>query len=295
MLTDNLILGSNSFTGTSHFSSQMAREKLAGLSDESIVAVIDAAIESGATAINLSPGKRLYRVLSLMKTNGYEREFGVYLMLPDLERFRDAMLNGGTVAVMKEVFSELGWVDRFAVAAHGANALMSSDYTGLLETYLGLEIRKLKRILPHHARLDCIMSHEQMTDLAIGLDANQLLGEFAKLVPKYGAVPGFVTRNFPLFVRYLEKHHISAEEAVIMTPFNKLGYQMVPSRGECERALNHLASRRVVAMSVFAGGRLGLEEGMGYLRSLRGIDSIVVGTSSVSHARESFGRLRHLF
>lgn len=287
---DRVILGTNPLNGISHFSGSKAREKLGTLNNERVIQVIDASLSTGATGINLSPSTRLFSILNTMKKEGYARRFGVYLMLPDMERFRSAMLTGGTIAVAKELLSNLGWTDLLAVAAKGGLSMLLSDYSKLLQEYLELECRRLYSVLPRGGQLRCMLAHEQLTDLAIGLNADGVLKQFVAHAMKMGIMPGFVTRNFPLFVGFLSECGIDPAKLVIMTPFNSVGFQMTPDKGTCERLLSGSKSR-IIGISTLAGGMLSLDAATNYLKTLSALRSVVVGVSSVEHATETMPKM----
>ena len=79
-----------------------------------------------------------------------------------------------------------------------------------------------------------------------------------------------------------------------MTPFNRIGFQMNPSRGECEVCASHLSGAEVMAISILAGGYLGLGEAIDYLRRLHGLSRVAVGVSPEQHAAGTFTKLRTL-
>jgi arginine repressor len=79
------------------------------------------------------------------------------------------------------------------------------------------------------------------------------------------------------------------KDTVIMTPFNKAGFQMNPSRETCETALSSLNQEvNVIAMSTLAGGYLALDEAIDYLQSLPKLSGTIVGVSSTHHAQTTF-------
>ena len=284
---DRLILGSNPLVGVSHYSSRSAHDKLYQLTNEKVIATIDAALTSGATAINFSPTRRMYDVLKLMRDRGYNKEFNVYLMLPDMELFREAMLTGGTAAVAKQMLAGVGWVNRITLVAGSALSIMSRDPLRFLESYIDFELRKLEGILPQNAKIKSILVHEQLTDLAIALGAVDTLKEFARYAAKRCMMPGFITRNYPLAVQFSTEYGINLAEVVIMTPFNRIGFQMTPDRETCEAILSSRPESKTVGMSILAGGRVPLNEAVEYLKSIYTLKSIVVGVSSVTHAKET--------
>ena len=81
------------------------------------------------------------------------------------------------------------------------------------------------------------------------------------------------------------------EKPLIMASFNKAGFQMNPSREECERCLRE-HDVDVLAMSTLAAGYLKPKEAYEYLFSLPNIESVVVGVSTKEHAEETFGIIR---
>jgi len=76
------------------------------------------------------------------------------------------------------------------------------------------------------------------------------------------------------------------KKPLIMASFNSAGFQMNPSREECERCLREY-DVDVLAMSTLAAGYLKPKEAYEYLFSLPNIKSVVVGVSTKEHARET--------
>ena len=78
------------------------------------------------------------------------------------------------------------------------------------------------------------------------------------------------------------------EKTVIATQFNKAGFQMNPSRDECEKTLSSLSFPIVVGISVLAAGYFKPPEAADYLASLENLKGIAVGVSTMNQARETF-------
>jgi aryl-alcohol dehydrogenase-like predicted oxidoreductase len=79
-----------------------------------------------------------------------------------------------------------------------------------------------------------------------------------------------------------------------MSPFNKIGFQMNPSREACELVARKTRNLDLIAMSILSSGMLGLDEALAYIKSFPEIRSVVVGASSEEHAKATFGALREL-
>jgi hypothetical protein len=108
------------------------------------------------------------------------------------------------------------------------------------------------------------------------------------LILKVGIKPGFETRNFAYLVSKFREWSVDFGEIIIATPFNKVGFQMNPSRTECEKALADLPEPNTIAMSILAAGYLKPPEAIDYIQSLSNLKGVVVGVSKEQHARETF-------
>jgi hypothetical protein len=160
------------------------------------------------------------------------------------------------------------------------------------DEFLLLDLRKIENCREAVKDIDCVFQFAaNMGGIAyitkVGTDIMQFIEHLRN---KGNIYPGFVTRNFVKFVDFCEKNDISLKEVIIMAPLNKLGFQMTPSRDECERALKRVPKSNIIAISILAGGRLPLEEGLEYIKSL-GISNIAVGVSTASQAKDTFTSL----
>ncbi len=156
-----------------------------------------------------------------------------------------------------------------------------TDPIRALRILVDVEIHRVLDAIPKNGKLKTVLVNESVTDIAMALGASEIFREFADHVwDNYNVWPGFVTRNFPFFVEFCQRSNISFDRIVVMTPFNRMGFQMTPTREACEKALTNLKSPNVIAMSVMAGGQIGLNDAVDYLSNLKNLKSVVVGTSS---------------
>jgi hypothetical protein len=107
--------------------------------------------------------------------------------------------------------------------------------------------------------------------------------------------PGFNTGNFALFVKRFREWNMNLEDVVIAAPFNKVGFQMGPSREECEKALAEVPKPNVLAISILAAGYLKPPEAIDYIAHLPNVKGVAVGVSKEKHANETFKLLRGKF
>jgi hypothetical protein len=93
-------------------------------------------------------------------------------------------------------------------------------------------------------------------------------------------------------VKKFREWNINLEETVIAAPFNKIGFQMNPSREECEKVLADMPKPNVLAISILAAGYLKPKEAIDYIANLPNIKGVAVGVSKESHAYETFKLIR---
>jgi uncharacterized protein (DUF486 family) len=162
----------------------------------------------------------------------------------------------------------------------------------LLKTYLIYEISRIKSSAGKQANLGSVLLHEVITDMALALNLDWLFKSYVHFMLQLGIKPGFETRNFAYLVNKFGQWNIDFREIIIATPFNKIGFQMNPSRTECEKALEDLHTSNVIAMSIFAAGYLKPPEAIEYVQRLPGLQGIVVGVSKQQQARQTFVLLK---
>jgi hypothetical protein len=289
---ERYLLGDNPFIGVDHLSQERARERLNRLSVKRIVDVIDAAFESGAQGLLFSTHPIIYDALKLMKARSHPTVFGLYPLLPYAQEYVQIATERGVVGLVQEVLSKLTWKGKAEALVGGGLSLASFDPTRVLRTYIDAELDIVLRNAPSSATLKSVFLHEILTDLATSLQATDLIQEYAHhILDKYDVMPGFATRNFVRFAVFAKEIGLKLDEIAILTPFNKVGFQMNPSREACEQTVKQLENANVVAMSILAAGYLSLTDALTYLREYTSIKSFVVGTSNQVHAKETFSQM----
>jgi hypothetical protein len=132
------------------------------------------------------------------------------------------------------------------------------------------------------------MLHELITDMALALNLDWLFKAYVNFMLKRAVIPGFNTANFAYLVEKLGEWNIDLNKIAIVTPFNKVGFQMIPSKTKCEKTLESLPEHIVIAISILAAGYLSPTEAIDYIATLPNIEGVAVGISKESHARETF-------
>jgi len=287
------LLGDNPFIGVDHLSQERARERQNRLDTTKILEVIKTAIANGAEGLLFSTHPVMYDVLKQMETRADDPTIGLYPILPYAQSYVRTATEKGVVGLAREVLSRLKWKATAKALASGGISLASMDPERVLRAYVDTELDFLFNNAPSEASLRSVLLHEVLTDLAVSFEAHQLLNSYANhIADKYHVMPGFVTRNFSKFVAFAVKSGMRLDQIIVLAPFNKVGFQMNPSRESCERTLDQHRDAIVIAMSILASGYLEMIDALQYLSERKAIRSFVVGVSTPAHARETFQQMR---
>lgn len=286
---DRFILGTNPLLGVDHLDRARARERAANLNLGKSLSVIEASLSAGANGLTFTASPRTYELLKAIRDKGLENELGLYPLFPDIQSYRNLISERGMSGMAMELLKGLNPMQKAKTIIQGSLSALTGDPVSAMKMYLDFEIRKLEKVSPTKAKLKVVFAHEIFTDMAISFKAKDLMKSFADhLREKVGVIPGFVTRNFVKFVQTWQQWGFSMGDIAVMTPINKLGFQMTPSREECEQILNKLQDGHVIAMSVLAAGRLDIIEAVQYIKSLHNLNSATIGVSTPNHAKETF-------
>lgn len=293
---DQLILGTNPFSGVDHFSSERASERLLAVTTESAARVFDAAVEAGASGFNFerSSSRLLFREI---EKRHWSSKLGLYPMLPgDTGGLLRAYRSEGVQAASKVFLEGLKWEAKTKAVIQGGLSWLTSNPLRALRLYIDVELGRLTQEAPKGAPVRAVLLHELVTDLSVALGARELIKEYHEHIrDRHRLRPGYVTRNLPSFVNFCTESGVDLTDAAIMTPFNPLGFQMAPSRADCEHILGSLGKSRIIAISVLAAGQLSPQEASRYIIERKQVRSVCLGASTIAHARESFAEFRRAF
>jgi hypothetical protein len=232
-------------------------------------------------------------ILSVLRKNGGINHLGLYAIVPyAYEYVRLACGAGGVPGLAKKVVKEIVFSGNLRCVASGLNGFLRSDLNSLVKTYLMYEVSRVRQSAGKNAELESVLLHQLINDLCLSLGLDWVFRFYIDFMLDAGLTPGFNTGNFALLVKRFREWDIRLEDAVIAAPFNKVGFQMAPSKEECEKALASLPKPNVLAISVLAAGYLKPEEAVDYIAGLPNIKGIAVGVSKEKHAYETFRLLR---
>lgn len=290
-----LLVGDNPFHGISHISQERSRLRGSAITqDEYDANLIMTSINYGAEGFMFSVSEKTLSILRIIRERKEIGRLKLYALVPyAYEYVRLATQVGGIPGLGKKLVREIVVSGNLRAIAAGLKGITTMDPASLMKAYLTHEISRIKSSAGKQANLRSVLLHEIITDMGLALKLDWLFKSYVDLMLELGIKPGFETRNFAYLVNEFKEWNIDFTEITIATPFNKIGFQMNPSRIECERALAEVPESHVIAMSVLAAGYLKLQEATKYIRTLPNLKGVVVGVSKEHQAKETFSLLKN--
>ena len=291
------LVGDNPFHGISHLSQARARERvdLKNLNDvEQAAKLVKLSLQNGADGFMFSVSETTLSILTNVCIDEEKVEPSLYAIVPyAYEYVRLAAQVGGVSGLAKRVAKQVVTSANLKAAAFGLYGIINNfDFSSFLKAYILYEHSRIKSAAGKNAHIKSILLHEIITEMALALNMDWLFRSYVKFMSGLGIQPGFETRNFAYLVSKLREWQIDFGKVTIATPFNKVGFQMNPSKEKCEESLQIAADSEIIAMSVLAAGYLKPPDAIDYLRCLPNISGVVIGVSKEHHAQETFKLLR---
>lgn len=285
-----LLVGDNPFHGISHLSQEQARSRNAGVPYpiEEAAKLVLASIKHGANGFMFSVSETTLSILNNIRDQESANRIELYPIVPYAFEYVRIATQTGTPGLAKRFAKQIVVSGDIITIFQGLKAVTTMNPKGLINTYLAYELSRIKSSVGKHANVVSILLHEVITDMSLALDFDWLFHSYIKYLLKSGITPGFHTRNFPYLVSKFREWNIDLEDIVITTPFNKAGFQMNPSREECEKTLASLSGPTVLAISVLAGGYLQAPVALDYISRLENLKGVVAGISTQQQASETF-------
>jgi hypothetical protein len=292
-----LLVGDNPFHGVSHLSQERSRLRgKATTQAENAANLVMVSVHNGADGFMFSVSDKTLSILRIIRERTGIERLRLFALVPyAYEYVRLATQIGGISGLAKKLAKQIVVTGNVRAIAAGLKGVMRTDPEALMKTYLIYEISRIKSSAGKCANLESVMLHEIVTDMALALDLDWFFKSYVRFVGELGITPGFETRNFAYMVNKFKEWNLDFSEISIATPFNKVGFQMNPSRAECERALAEVPESNVIAISILAAGYLKLPEAIKHIEGLSNLKGVVVGVSKERQAYETFRLLKEKF
>jgi hypothetical protein len=287
MRIDPIILGHNQFIGVDHLSQDRARDHTERFSDiQRILDVVRIFYDLGGTGMMLSTHPK---AMMIMEAIGSEPELSkklnLYPLIPYAQGYVRRANEKGVIGMVTDTLGSASTSRKFKILLKGGVGMLRKDFLNILSTLIDVEMLPFKE-----SNVKAVFLHNVLTDLALSLKAQGIFEFYIDYIKdNYGVAPAFGTMNFARLVESFDEWGL--KKPLVMASFNRAGFQMNPTREECERCLSEY-DVDVLAMSTLAAGYLKPEEAYEHLFSLPNIESVVVGVSTREHAEETFGIIR---
>jgi hypothetical protein len=284
------LVGDNPFHGISHLSQERARtrsganDSIAGKAD-----VVLASLQSGAHGFMFSVSDTTLSILRNIRERESVDDLKLYAIVPYAFEYVRIATQTGTPGLASRIVKQITVSGDAGALLGGLKAVFRMNPAGIVNTYLSYEISRIKSAVGSRKNLVSVLLHEVVTDMGLALNLEWLFSDYVAFLSERGITPGFHTRNFPFLIKRFNEWELNLDRIMITTPFNRAGFQMNPSREECERTLYNLSTPIVLAISVLAGGYLKPSEALDYIAGLDNLKGVVAGVSNENQARETFG------
>ena len=277
-----LLVGDNPFQGVSHLSQERAMARGNEVSNPEYAAeLVRISLENGADGFMLSVSEM---TLSILRKLPEKRDsLKLYAIVPAAYEFVRLASQLGTLGLIGHLAREIVISRNLKAVINGIKGVIRQDSEALLRAYLLYEISRVKRA-GGKANLYSLMLHEIVTDMALALNFDWLFRSYVDFLLKLKIKPGFETRNFAYLTGKFKEWGLELSKIAIAAPFNKIGFQMSPSREGCEEALTGISETEVIAINVLASGYLKPSEAIEYIRRLLQVKGIAIGVSKEKHA-----------
>jgi len=288
-----LLVGDNPFHGISHLSQERSRARGNALDNAEYAAeLVMTALENGADGFMFSVSETTLSILQEVCKKEI-KNLSLHAIVPyAYEYVRLATQAGGITGLAKKIGKQVIATMNVKAIVTGLKGVVRTDPVSLMKAYMLYEISRIRSVTRGKANLDSVMLHEVITEVALALNLDWLFRSYIDFMWKLKIQPGFETRNFAYLVRKFKEWDIDFRKIAIVTAFNRVGFQMNPSKIECEKALGTIPESKVTAMSILAAGYLKPPEAIDYIRTLPNLKGVVIGVSKERHARETFGLLK---
>lgn len=290
-----LLVGDNPFHRISHLSQERSRSRNEAIGTIDYAAdLVATSLENGADGFMFSVSETTLSILRKLREKRNHDDIKLYAIVPyAYEYVRLATQVGGISGLGRRIGKHILLSMNVQAMAMGLRGIASMNPEALMKTYLFYEISRIKSAVGKRTNLDSVMLHEIITEMALAFNLDWFFKSYIKFLRKLGITPGFETRNFAYLVNKFKTWGVSFDDICLVTAFNKVGFQMNPSKMACEQALSDVSGSNVIAMSILASGYLKPPEAIEYIKGLPNLSGVVVGISKESQAKQTFQLLRN--
>lgn len=281
---ERILFGDNQFFGINHFSEEKARQQAMKFQDVgAIVDVLQFALHAGVTGFMCTTHDTVGQIADRVRADPAKWDgFRFYPGMPYAHKYANAVTELGYMGALRKFIPTGGVVDTLT---RGTRAVLGKDIESVMAMLVDAEMKMFDGL-----ETPVVFLQNVVTDLILGLGANEVLASFASYVKRrYNAEAGFFTMNLPKLLEAL--HSVGVENPIVCANVNKAGFRMSGGiEGYREAASKYPA--RVIAMSVFASGGIRPREAIEWVTNEPYVESIVFGASSRANIESTVALVR---
>lgn len=284
---DPVVLGHNPFFGIDHLSQAKAAERdLKFQTAQPILEMVHLAMDHGARGMMMSTHPRATLVANALREDkAVLDQLNIYPLLPYITKYVRQSNEKGLVNVVLDQVRGASLGQTLGMLTRGGLGVIRKDMQQIISALIEIELMPLRDL-----RLRAVFLHDALTDLGLGLGLRGVFEFYCEeIARKHESEPAFATKNLPLLLAKFKEWGFP--RPLVLTHFNKAGFNMNPSRSECETYARE-GDVQIMAMGTLASGHLRPDEAYAYLYQFERIESVVVGVSRPDHAVETFAAIQ---
>ena len=281
---ERIFFGDNQFFGINHFSEEKARQQAMKFQDVSaILDVLQSALNAGVTGFMCTTHDTVGQIASEVRAHPEQwKDFRFYPGMPYAHKYANAVTELGYMGALKKFIPSGGMVDTMT---RGTRAVLGKDIESVMTMLVDAEMKLFDGL-----ETPIIFLQNVVTDLILGLGANEVFASFANYVKRrYKAEAGFFSMNLPKLLEAL--HSAGIENPIVCANVHEVGFRMSGGiQGYREAAARYPA--QVIAMSVFASGGIPPQDAIEWVTSEPYVRSIVFGASGRANIENTVALIR---
>jgi hypothetical protein len=281
---ERILFGDNQFFGINHFSEEKARQQAIKFQDVSaILEVLQSALNAGITGFMCTTHDTVGQITDEVRAHPEKwNGFRFYPGMPYAHKYANAVTELGYMGALKKFIPSGGMVDTLT---RGTRAVLGKDVEAVMGMLVDAEMKMFDGL-----ETPIVFLQNVVTDLILGLGANQMFASFAAYVKRrYNAEAGFFTMNLPKLLKALDEAGV--KNPIVCANVNKSGFRMSGGIDVYREAAAKYPAR-VIAMSVFASGGIPPREAIEWVTKEPYVESIVFGASSRANIENTVSLIR---
>jgi hypothetical protein len=281
---ERIFFGDNQFFGINHFSEEKARQQAIKFQDVSaILEVLQSALNAGITGFMCTTHDTVGQITDEVRAHPEKwNGFRFYPGMPYAHKYANAVTELGYMGALKKFIPSGGMVDTLT---RGTRAVLGKDVEAVMGMLVDAEMKMFDGL-----ETPIVFLQNVVTDLILGLGANELFASFAAYVKRrYNAEAGFFTMNLPKLLKALDEAGV--KNPIVCANVNKSGFRMSGGIDAYREAAAKYPAR-VIAMSVFASGGIPPREAIEWVTSEPYVESIVFGASTRTNIESTVALIR---